>query len=126
MATEILVNDGGAPARIIPLTAGAALSGGHILDMQTDGEVDPATDTGSTKTIGYALVDAASGTTASVITGRGVVLNAYGTGTIASGASCEVDAADGILVAGTTAGKIVAIALEAHSGAASLFKVLTK
>ena len=107
MATEILVNDGGAPARIIPLTAGAALSG-------------------STKTIGYALVDAASGTTASVITGRGVVLNAYGTGTIASGASCEVDAADGILVAGTTAGKIVAIALEAHSGAASLFKVLTK
>ena len=126
MATEVLVNDGGAPARIIPLIAGTALSGGHILDMQTDGEVDPATDTGSTKTIGYALVDAASGTTASVITGRGVVLNAYGTGTIASGASCEVDAADGILVAGTTAGKIVAIALEAHAGAASLFKVLTK
>ena len=42
MATEVLVNDGGAPARIIPLTAGATISGGHILDMQTDGEVDPA------------------------------------------------------------------------------------
>jgi len=125
MATEILVNDGGAPARIIPLVAGAAISGGHILDMQTDGEVDPATDTGSTKTIGYGLTDAASGTTANVITGKGVVLNAYCTGTVASGASLEVDAADGILVAGTTAGKIVAIALEANSGTASLSKVLT-
>ena len=126
MATEVLVNDGGAPARIIPFTAGATISGGHILDMQTDGEVDPATDTGSTKTIGFALTDAASGSIASVITGKGVVLNALGTGTIASGATCEVDAADGILVAGTTAGKIVAVALEAHSGAASYFKVLTK
>jgi len=126
MATEILVNDGGAPARILPFTAGATISGGHILDMQTDGQVDPATDTGSVKTIGFALTDASAGDIASVITGKGVVLNALGTGTIASGASCEVDAADGLLVAGTTAGKVVAVALEAHSGTPSYFKVLTK
>jgi hypothetical protein len=93
MATEVLVNDGGAPARILPFTAGATISGGHILDMQTDGQVDPATDTGSIKTIGFALVDASAGDIASVITGKGVVLNALGTGTIASGATCEVDAA---------------------------------
>ena len=126
MATEVLVNDGGAPARILPFTAGTTISGGHILDMQLDGQVDPATDTGSVKTIGFALTDAAAGDIASVITGKGVVLNALGTGTINSGASCEVDAADGLLVAGTTAGKVVAVALEAHSGTPSYFKVLTK
>ena len=126
MATEVLINDGGAPARIIPLTAGATISGGHILDMQLDGEVDPATDVGSHKTIGFALTDASSGSIASVITGKGVVLNALGTGTIASGGSCEVDATDGLLVAGVTPGEVVAVALEAHSGTPSYFKVLVK
>jgi len=126
MATEVLVNDGGAPARIIPFTAGATISGGHILAMETDGEVDPATGTAAVNTIGFALTDASSGSIASVITGKGVVLNALGTGTIASGGSCEVDATDGLLVAGATPGEVVAVALEAHSGTPSYFKVLVK
>jgi hypothetical protein len=42
MATEILVNDGGAPARILPFTAGATLSGGEAVIMSADGELDPA------------------------------------------------------------------------------------
>jgi len=126
MATEVLVNDGGAPARIIPFTAGATISGGHILAMEADGEVDPATGTAAVNTIGFALTDASSGSIASVITGKGVVLNALGTGTINSGASCEVDATDGLLVAGTDPGEVVAVALEAHSGTPSYFKVLVK
>jgi len=126
MATEVLVNDGGAPARIIPFTAGATISGGHILAMELDGEVDPATGTAAVNTIGFALTDASSGSIASVITGKGVVLNALGTGTINSGASCEVDATDGLLVAGADPGEVVAVALEAHSGTPSYFKVLVK
>ena len=126
MATEILVNDGGAPARILPFTAGATISGGHIVAMEIDGEVDPATGVGALNTLGYALTNVASGAIASIITGKGVIVNALATGTVASGGSLEVDAADGYLVAGTTAGKIVGVALEGHSGAATFIKVLTK
>ena len=129
MATEVLVNDGGAPARIIPLTAGAVVSGGHCLEMLSDGEVDPSPNAATVNTIGFALTDAASGTIASVITGRGVVLNALVTGTVASGAALMIDSAsateDGVLLAGTTAGAVVAIALEAHSSTTSYIKVLT-
>ena len=93
MATEVLVNDGGAPARIIPLTAGATVSGGHCLEMQADGEVDPSPNAAAVNTIGFALTDASSGSIASVITGRGVVINALVTGTVASGAALMVDSA---------------------------------
>jgi hypothetical protein len=40
MATEVLVNDGGAPARIIPYIAGSTISAGDPLQIATDGEVD--------------------------------------------------------------------------------------
>ncbi len=126
MATEILVNDGGAPARILPFTAGAVVSGGHIVAMESDGEVDPATGTAALNTLGFALTNAASGAIASIVTGKGVIVNALATGTVASGASLEVDATDGILVAGATAGEVVAVALEDHSGAVTYIKVLTK
>lgn len=124
MATEILVNDGGAPSRILPFTAGAALSGGHVLTIESDGYVDPAPTTAATNTIGVAFVDASSGSNCSVITGKGVVVNCYITGTVAKGGLCQVDAADGILVAGTTADAGVAVSLDGHSGAATLGKVL--
>ena len=126
MATEILVNDGGAPARILPFTAGNTISGGHIVAMESDGQVDPATGTAAVNTLGFALTNASSGNICSIVTGKGVIVNALATGTVASGASLEVDAADGILVAGTTAGEVVAVALEGHSGAATYIKVLTK
>ena len=131
MATEVLVNDGGAPARIIPLTAGAVVSGGHCLEMLSDGEVDPSPNAATVNTIGFALTDAASGTIASVITGRGVVLNALCTGTVASGAAMMVDSAssseDGVLKAGTTAGAVVGIALQGDGGTTTTqyLKVLT-
>jgi hypothetical protein len=41
MATEILVNDGGAPARILPFTAGSTIAAGEpVIMATTDGEVD--------------------------------------------------------------------------------------
>ncbi len=124
MATEILVNDGGAPARILPFTAGATVSGGHVVTMESDGEVDPAVTTAALNTLGVAFVDATSGSNMSVITGRGVVCNCYITGTVAKGGLMQVDATDGILVAYTTADAGVAISLDGHSGANTLGKVL--
>jgi hypothetical protein len=124
MATEILVNDGGAPARILPFTAGADLSGGHAVIMSGDGFVDPAT-AAATNVIGFAFTDATSGNNCSVITGKGVVLNAYVSGTAASGALLQVEAA-GDLKAGTTADAGVAVMLGNDTGgAAALRPVLT-
>jgi hypothetical protein len=78
MATEILVNDGGAPARIIKFKAGEALTAGDALGVThvASGDVTvnqlEQSDT-SAFFVGVALTDCDSGDTASVITGRGVV-----------------------------------------------------
>ena len=40
MATEILVNDGGAPARILPFTAGSTITAGYPVQMGADAEID--------------------------------------------------------------------------------------
>ena len=130
MATEILVNDGGAPARILPFTAKAALSGGHACEMHTDGKVRMDEGAASKKVIGFALTDAVADGPCSIVTGKGVVLNAAVTGTVASGATLEVDAGatarNGVLKAGATAGAVFAIALESGTGTAiRLVKVLT-
>ena len=37
MATEILVNDGGAPARILPFLANGAMSGGEVAEFELSG-----------------------------------------------------------------------------------------
>ena len=42
MATEILVNDGGAPARILPFTTSEAVTAGDVLELHTDGKVRPS------------------------------------------------------------------------------------
>ena len=70
----ILVNDGGAPARIINFKAGEAVSAGMVLKASdaTAGEVLKATESGA-RPIGVALTDAASGDQISVITGSGIV-----------------------------------------------------
>ena len=39
MATEILLNDGGAPARILPFVAGEDVTAGNALTVNTSGEV---------------------------------------------------------------------------------------
>jgi len=69
-----LVNDGGAPARIINLEAGAAILAGQALMIHTDGTAIKATAAVEYFPMaGVALVDAASGDQVSMITGSGIV-----------------------------------------------------
>ena len=82
MATEILVNDGGAPARIMNLgTAGAAIEAGIFVDINSSGNIVAATEdqeasaSGQKVALGVLLVDAVSGEPTSVITGKGIVCN---------------------------------------------------
>ena len=94
MATEILVNDGGAPARIMNLgVAGAAIEAGMFVDIDSNGKIQAATDdqeagsSGEKVALGVLLVDAVSGEPTSVITGKGIV--------------CNVQAAEAIATIGT-------------------------
>ena len=126
MATEILVNDGGAPARIIPFTAGSAITAGYALQMGGDGEVDTIASADNVMPIGVAFTDATSGNVASVITGKGVVLNMYVSGTVGLGDGVAT-LADGNLGQASASSVAVGTYIDgsgAHSGAASLQKVL--
>ena len=69
----ILVNDGGAPARILNFTAAAAISAGEGLKMDTNGECALTTDN-NLPLAGVALIDAAVDEQCSMITGSGVIL----------------------------------------------------
>ena len=77
MATEILVNDGGAPARILPYTAEVALSAGQAVMASTTlaNNVVLADSTVGKSILGFALTDSDAGTITSIITGKGVILN---------------------------------------------------
>ena len=82
MATEILVNDGGAPARIMNLgVAGAAIEAGMLVDIDSNGKIQAATDdqeagsSGAKVALGVLLVDAVSGEPTSIVTGKGIVSN---------------------------------------------------
>ena len=126
MATEILVNDGGAPARIIPFTAGSAITAGYALQMGGDGEVDTIASADNVMPVGVAFTDAASGNIASVITGKGIVLNMYVSGTVGRGDGVAT-LADGNLGQASASSVAVGTYLDpsgAHSGAASLQLVL--
>jgi len=83
MATEILVNDGGAPARILPFKAGEAIVAGEPVQVHTDGTVIDTT--ANFMMTGIALTAAASGEICSVITGSGVIVRAL----------CDQDASKG-------------------------------
>jgi hypothetical protein len=131
MATEILVNDGGAPARIIPIIANEAITAGdaiglvHVASGNAKAIQLDSADT-SVFFVGVALADAAADAVCNVVTGRGVV--------------CMINAADvngGVgLMASTTDGQLttyadgtelyrdpVALTLE-DNGAAGLTKCL--
>ena len=132
MATEILLNDGGAPARIIMLTMKAATtaSAGDALSLHSDGTVVPAdTDLGAAggeAFIGIALTDAAAAGPVSVITGSGVVVRAN-VADLAAGEAVELSGDAGRLGAYTgtypASGQPVAVTLE-NNAAAGLTKVL--
>ena len=126
MATEILVNDGGAPARIIPFTAGSAITAGYALQMGGDGEVDTIASADNVMPVGVAFTDAASGNIASVITGKGIVLNMYVSGTVGRGDGVAT-LADGNLGQASASSVAVGTYIDpsgAHSGAATLQLVL--
>ena len=91
MATEVLVNDGGAPARILPFVAAATGSAGDPIVISTAGKTEALT--ALFKVCGVLLTDvAAVGDMANVVMGHGCILNV----------KCKADVTVGeILVAGT-------------------------
>ena len=116
----ILVNDGGAPARIINFLAGEAISAGEVLKASTAANMTAllATDD-EHPVIGVALADAASGDLVSVVSGRGVILYIQCTDETA-GINLMVDGTAGQLDEwsnSTASNKIVAVTVENNSAA---------
>ena len=132
VTTSVLVNDGGAPARIINFEAAEAITAGMCLEVNSSGKLLGA-DTDNQLVAGFALVDAAAGDLCSCITGSGVVLMANVDGDsvdVAIGDFLEVGENGTLVKQASMADKTtVAIALEANTAApasGSLFKVLVK
>ena len=99
MATEILVNDGGAPCRILPFIASAAIDAGECVKLAASGKVALTTDA-DMPIAGVALTDAAAdGSMCNVITGSGVILRIQCDATVNRG--------DGLMTDGTTAGQLI-------------------
>ncbi len=123
MATEILVNDGGAPARIMNLgSAGAAIEAGIFVDINSSGNIVAATDdqeasaSGEKVALGVLLVDAVSGEPTSIVTGKGIVCNVQvgDSASMAIGAELTLDNAGKVEVtADADAHRAVAIQLAA-------------
>jgi len=123
MATEILINDGGAPARILPYEAAEAITAGSACTVDANGKLQLA-DTGDAAAkfayAGVALVDAAAGDLVSLITGVGVVLN-INCANVVTGIIMMMGAATpGQLITATNAAaapKAQAVTLETNGGA---------
>ena len=115
MATEILVNDGGAPARILPFVATATVTAGDLLMVHTDGKVKPTT-TAVIPNIGVALNAAASGELVNVITGKGSIVRVIQNTNLAAGAIVMIDSSNvGEVIAHTGTGEanlMVGVTLE--------------
>ena len=125
MATEIIVNDGGAPSRILPFTAGSTVTAGYPVQMGADGEVDKFASA-NRKPLGFALTTVTSGNIASIVTGHGIVLNAYVSGTVGLGDGVAT-LADGNLGQASSAANAIGYYIDpsgAHSGAASMQMIL--
>jgi hypothetical protein len=139
VTNSVLVNDGGAPARIINLEAATAITAGMCLEVNGDGKLIGA-DTDNQLVAGFALVDAAAGALCSMITGSGCVLYVHldGTTDIDAGVGLKVGEDGALIKRATVDDTAVAIALEAatatgaqhldvtYGGGVQLFKVLVK
>ena len=123
----ILVNDGGAPARILNFEAAEAINAGDALEFNSSAKLIAA-DTDDVPVAGFALADAASGALVSMITGSGIVIYANVDGD-------SVDVAVGDLLTIGESGALVkeasgadknpcAVALEANAGTEAQVKVL--
>ena len=131
MATEILVNDGGAPARIIPVVAAAEITAGQALayfDVAgTDAKVKPLKTgtTGIKDFAGVALTDAADGAMCNMITGSGSIVRILCTD-VAGGVPMMPDNTSGQLkifaATGTTLSHEQVVAITVEDGAAGLVK----
>jgi len=112
----ILVNDGGAPGRIMNFDADATIYAGDAIELTATG--CKAADEGDVAPAGFALVDAAADEPCSVITGSGLMLNVAvdGSGTPAAIGSLLGVGEDGTLVV-VAAGKATVVSLEAKTTA---------
>ena len=126
MASEILVNDGGAPARILPFTADEAITAGWPLEITTTGKVQGST--ANYAHAGFALTSADDEGMCNVIGGSGIIIRAMckdGTtvGDYMTIGTNRLD--DTVQGTGAADDDYVAIALEANaSGGDALAKVL--
>jgi len=122
MATEILINDGGAPARILPYTTAEAITAGDACTIDTNGKLQrsDSDDTGyDFAYVGVALTDAAADAVASVVTGQGVILN-ISCDDLGAGVALMMGATEGRLTTATNAAgapKCQAVTLEDNSAA---------
>jgi hypothetical protein len=123
----ILVNDGGAPARIINFVAAEAISAGEGLKMDTAGKCALTTDN-NLPLAGVALTDVASGAQCSMVTGSGLVLYMVCAAAVNRGDNLMTDeaAAGGLIIWASSDGTntAVAYALEDAPAAGGLTKVL--
>jgi hypothetical protein len=91
---NILVNDGGAPARIMKLGNASADLDAGIFVWHDGTNVAPAGDSvpDNSQAMGVLFVDATNGDPCSVITGSGVICFLKATGTITAGMSLSHNA----------------------------------
>lgn len=123
----ILVNDGGAPARIMNFEAAEAINAGDALEFNTSAKLIAA-DTDDVPPAGFALADAASGDLVSMITGSGIVIYANVDGDsvdVAVGDYLTIGESGALVKEATPADKNpCAVALEANTGTEAQVKVL--
>jgi len=132
MADEIIVNDGGAPARIIPFIANETIAAGDYVGLKAGNGQVIATLTSGNIGIGVALTAATSGNIVNTVTGKGVVLKTFCSGAINPGARLYLAGSEMHLQAALStaaSGQAVATYLEttalvAGAGAITLQKVM--
>jgi hypothetical protein len=121
---NILVNDGGAPARIIKVgNAAADINAGTMVGLTAAGLVvaENVSLPANSESIGVLFVDATSGDPASVLTGSGIIcFLAAASGAIARGDPLSHDATGKAKLAIIANDECIAVALEAkgitHTG----------
>jgi len=127
MATEVIVNDGGAPARILPFVSAATGSAGDPIILDTSGET--AASAVGFRIAGVLLTDVDTiGDLANVVMGHGCILKVNCKSDVAIGDVLQAGVArlDGV----TNASSIdfpegaIGIALEAAGGTEQPLKVL--
>jgi hypothetical protein len=124
MATEILVNDGGAPGRILPFIAGSTISAGDPLQLTAaDEQVDACTISGN-RLLGVSLTAATSGNIVNCISGRGIIVRANCSGTIVAGSELAANTNGSLSDNSVAKGNTTAILLEDSTGTGTLSKVM--